>query len=77
VDAEDTSALLAEAFRLLQLGAIERGVVRPLACPIGTRVERLATVVVAVAPVVFEEVAILVGFPRMVRLRAIRNKVFS
>jgi hypothetical protein len=53
---QDVGLLLTEPFRFLQVRAIELGVVRPLACAVGTGVEGLATVVVAVAPVVVEEV---------------------
>lgn len=59
--AQNAGLLFAEAFRLLQVGAIELGVVRPFAGPVGARVERLTAVVVAVAPVVFEQVAASLG----------------
>jgi hypothetical protein len=43
-----------KALRLFQVGAIELRIVRPLARPVGARIERLATVVVAVSPVAIE-----------------------
>lgn len=51
----------AEAFRLFQVGAIELCIVRRLARPVGPRIERLASVIVAVSPVRLEQAAAAVG----------------